>query len=56
MLTGPACGHRGLTDTGNEIDDQYALALALGEPGRLHLEGIVAANFGEPGGVAGINN
>src|ERR1700679_3379757 len=35
------------TDTGNEIDDQYALALALGSPARLHLEGIDAANFGE---------
>jgi purine nucleosidase len=43
------------TDTGNEIDDQYAIALALGEPERLHLEGIVAANFGETGGVAGID-
>jgi purine nucleosidase len=43
------------TDTGNEVDDQYALALALGEPSRLHLEGIVAANFGETGGVAGID-
>jgi purine nucleosidase len=43
------------TDTGNEVDDQYAIALALGEPARLHLEGIVAANFGETGGVAGID-
>ena len=43
------------TDAGSEIDDQYALALALGEPQRLHLEGIIAANFGETGGVAGID-
>ena len=42
------------TDTGNEIDDQYALSLALGEPQRLHLEGIIAAHFGESGGVQGV--
>jgi purine nucleosidase len=42
------------TDAGNEIDDQYALALALGSPQRLHIEGIIAANFGESGGVQGI--
>jgi hypothetical protein len=42
------------TDAGNEIDDQYALALALGSPQRFHIEGIIAANFGESGGVQGI--
>ncbi len=42
------------TDAGSEIDDQYALSLALGEPQRLHLEGIIAANFGETGGVQGV--
>ena len=35
------------TDTWNEIDDQYALALALGFPGRIKLEGIVAAHYGK---------
>jgi hypothetical protein len=30
-------------------DVQYALALALGEPEKVHLEGIIAANFGETG-------
>lgn len=42
------------TDAANEIDDVYALALALGSPDRLHIEGIVAAHFGESGGVTGI--
>lgn len=42
------------TDAGNEMDDQYGLALALGEPQRFHLEGIVAAHFGESGGAQGI--
>jgi purine nucleosidase len=42
------------TDAGNEIDDQYALALALGSPRRFHVEGIVAAHFGESGGAQGI--
>ncbi len=41
------------TDAGNEVDDQYALSLALGSPERFHLEGIVAAYFGESGGVNG---
>ncbi len=36
------------TDAANEIDDQHALALALGFPERLHIEGIVAAHFDEP--------
>jgi purine nucleosidase len=42
------------TDTANEIDDQYALALALGSPGRIKLEGVVAAHFGLKGGSRGI--
>lgn len=41
------------TDAGAEIDDQYALALALGSPNRIHLEGIVGAYFGDFGGSAG---
>jgi inosine-uridine nucleoside N-ribohydrolase len=43
------------TDAANEIDDQYALALALGSPDRFRLEGIVAAHFGESGGASGIS-
>lgn len=43
------------TDAANEIDDVYALALALGSPDRLHIEGIVAAHFGESGGASGID-
>lgn len=42
------------TDAANEIDDQYALALALGKRDRLLIEGFVAAHFGEAGGPAGI--
>lgn len=38
------------TDAANEIDDQYALALALGFTDRLRIEGIVAAHFGKHGG------
>jgi inosine-uridine nucleoside N-ribohydrolase len=41
------------TDCGCEIDDQYALALVLGSPERFRLEGIIAAYFGEAGGVNG---
>lgn len=43
------------TDAANEVDDQYALALALGSPRRLVLEGLVAAHFGDAGGAAGID-
>jgi purine nucleosidase len=43
------------TDTANEIDDQYALALALGSPERIRLEGVVAAHFGLKGGSKGID-
>jgi purine nucleosidase len=42
------------TDAANEIDDQYAMALAFGFPERLRLEGIVAAHFGDAGGWRGI--
>jgi purine nucleosidase len=35
------------TDAANEIDDMYALALALGFPERIKLEGLVAAHFGK---------
>jgi len=42
------------TDAANEIDDQYAISLALGFPGRLRLEGFVAAHFGKHGGPGGV--
>lgn len=42
------------TDAANEVDDQYALTLALGRPDRVQIEGIVAAHFGEKGGPKGI--
>ena len=42
------------TDTGNEVDDQWAIALALGFPERLHVEGFVAAHYGLRGGSKGI--
>src|SRR5690606_33829355 len=38
------------TDAANEIDDQYALVLALGNRDRLKIEGLVAAHFGTRGG------
>ena len=44
------------TDAANEIDDQYALALALGFPERLQIEGMVAAHYGLAGGSDGIDN
>src|SRR5258708_2858349 len=43
------------SDAGNEFDDQYAISLVLGSPDRFDLEGIVAAHFGERGGLAGID-
>src|SRR5688500_17698733 len=43
------------TDADNEIDDQYALALALGNPDRLKIEGLIAAHFGDAGGHKGID-
>jgi len=42
------------TDAANEIDDQYALALALGFPERIRIEGLVAAHLGEKQGASGI--
>ena len=39
------------TDAANEIADHYALALALGCPDRLKIEGIVAAHFGTDASV-----
>lgn len=42
------------SDAANEVDDQFALALALGFPQRLQLEGWVAAHFGGKGGSEGI--
>jgi inosine-uridine nucleoside N-ribohydrolase len=43
------------TDAKNEIDDQYAIALALALPERFELEGFVGANFdNERGGPDGI--
>lgn len=43
------------TDAANEIDDQYALALVLGNPARFAVEGIVAAHYGDAGGHRGID-
>ena len=42
-------------DAANEVDDQYALALALGFPERINLIGFVAAHFGDKGGSTGID-
>jgi inosine-uridine nucleoside N-ribohydrolase len=42
------------TDTGNEVDDQWAVALALGFPQRLKIEGFVVAHYGQRGGIKGI--
>lgn len=43
------------TDAANEVDDQWAIALALGYPERLKIEGFVAANYGIRGGAKGID-
>jgi hypothetical protein len=43
------------TDAANEIDDQYAMALALLSPERFEIEGFVAAHFGDKGGPGGID-
>src|SRR5215207_5365569 len=40
------------SDVNNEVDDQWALGLALGVPERLKIEGIVAAHYGPAGGGA----
>lgn len=42
------------TDTANEVDDQWAIALALGFPERLQIEGFIAAHYGQRGGAKGI--
>lgn len=42
------------SDAANEVDDQFAIALALGYPERLHIEGFVAAHYGLRGGSKGI--
>jgi inosine-uridine nucleoside N-ribohydrolase len=42
------------TDAGAEVDDQYALALALAHPERLKIEGVVGAHFGDYGGPTGV--
>ena len=36
------------SDTGAEMDDVWAIALALRRPERFQIEGLVAANFDEP--------
>jgi purine nucleosidase len=41
-------------DVANEVDDQYAIALALLSPERIDLRGIVAAHFGDRAGPDGI--
>jgi purine nucleosidase len=43
------------TDTANEVDDQWAIALALGFPERFKIEGFVAAHYGQRGGAKGIS-
>ncbi len=40
------------TDAANEVDDHYAIALALGFPERIRLEGFVAAHFGKAEHIA----
>jgi len=42
------------TDAANEVDDQHALALALGFPERIRLEGLVAAHLGAKFGLDGV--
>ncbi|MDZ4802238.1 MAG: nucleoside hydrolase [Bryobacteraceae bacterium] len=42
------------TDIATEIDDQYAMAAALGFPDRIKLEGFVGAHFGDQGGASAI--
>jgi inosine-uridine nucleoside N-ribohydrolase len=41
-------------DFANEVDDQYAVALALLSPERFRIEGFVAAHYGDKGGPEGI--
>ncbi len=42
------------TDAANEVDDQFAIALALGYPEKLQIEGFVVAHYGLRGGSSGI--
>src|SRR5918993_2715430 len=42
-------------DVANEVDDQYAIALAIGRPDKIRIEGFVAAHFGDAGGAAGVD-
>lgn len=42
-------------DAANEVDDQYAIALALLSPERFEIEGFVASHFGDRGGPEGID-
>jgi purine nucleosidase len=42
-------------DAANEVDDQYAIALALLSLDRLDIEGFVAAHYGDKGGPGGID-
>lgn len=42
------------SDAANEVDDQFAIALALGYPEKLQIEGFVVAHYGVRGGAAGI--
>jgi inosine-uridine nucleoside N-ribohydrolase len=42
------------SDAANEVDDQYAIALALGFPEKIKIEGIVASHYGVRGGSSGI--
>ncbi|MGH2368107.1 MAG: hypothetical protein ACRDI2_07905, partial [Chloroflexota bacterium] len=44
------------TDAANEVDDQYAIALALRSPERIDLRGLIAAHFGDRGGPSGIEH
>jgi inosine-uridine nucleoside N-ribohydrolase len=44
------------TDAACEIDDQYAIALAVLSPERFEIEGFVAAHFGDSGGPNGVQD
>ncbi len=41
------------TDAANEIDDLYAIALAIRSPDRFDIEGLVATHFGQKGETGG---
>lgn len=43
------------TDAACEIDDQYAIALALMSPERFEIEGLIAAHYGDAGGPTGVD-